>query len=168
MARLIGKKRSSLLKKSLASSSGREEVSSCSGHTLGQSIKKQGEYERSRILEEIFLYANEYRSTFLLFLKKGSLKTHVFKLHKKAIKKLDKLPVVPYTIYGLFTHLLGHRHRVLRDVHLGGTRHFSTATLVSLCLNADLTPLIWPDFLLERVFVRQPISPDSWDMQELS
>jgi len=33
----------------------------------------------------------------------------------------------------------GHRHRVLRDIRHRGTRHFSTATLVSLYLKADLT-----------------------------
>src|SRR5205085_477551 len=54
-------------------------------------------------------------------------------------KKLDKLRIVPYTICGAFAHLLGHRHRVLRAVRLGGTRHFSTVALVSFCLNADLT-----------------------------
>jgi hypothetical protein len=128
------------LKKSSASSSGREEVSSCSGHTLGQSIKKQEEYERSRILEEIFPYANEYRSTFLLFLKKCNLKTCASYDFQKGIKRLDKLQVVPYTICSSFTHLPGHRQRVLRDARLGGTRHFSTAALVSLCPNADLTP----------------------------
>src|SRR6266699_456801 len=64
---------------------------------------------------------------------------YFFMIHKKCIKKLDKLRVVPYTISGSFTHLLGHRHRVLRDVRHRGTRHFSTATLVSLYLKADLT-----------------------------